>query len=103
RTVTGVQTCALPIYEADFQFKMKIDPFSYRPTFQLAVRLLGLDVTKLNNFTKKYGAFDFKSGWFDLVLEVDAKEGNVEGYVKPLFRNVQIFSLVESIKNDNAV
>ena len=36
--------------QANFQAKIKLDPFSYLPTFQLALRLVGLDVTKGLNF-----------------------------------------------------
>src|SRR6185369_12859262 len=42
-----------------------------------------------------------KRGWFDLVIEVDAKEGQVAGYVKPLFRNLKLFSLRQDIKEDD--
>jgi hypothetical protein len=88
--------------QAKFEYKMKLDPFSYRPTFQLAVRLLGLDVTKINQLARTYGKFDFERGWFDLVVEVDCKEGLMQGYVKPLFRNLQIFT-IQDLKEDNVI
>src|SRR5438105_10557717 len=80
---------------------MTLDPFSYRPTFHMGLRLLGLDVTQINNLALAYGKFDFKRGWFDLVLETDCKEGQMTGYVKPLFRNLKVFSLTQDIKEDN--
>jgi hypothetical protein len=98
--VTTVQVTAMAMDQAKLEYKMTLDPFSYRPTFHLAVRLLGLDVTKLNDLALTYGKFDFKRGWFDLVLEADAKEGQLTGYVKPLFRNLKVFSLSEDIKED---
>ena len=101
--VTKVQATALAMDEATLQCKMTLDPFSYRPTFHLAVRLLGLDVTKLNDLALSYGRFDFKRGWFDLVLEADSKEGHISGYVKPLFRNLKVFSLAQDIKEDTVL
>lgn len=98
-----VKAKALAMDQAKVDYQMKLDPFSYRPTFQLAVRLLGLDVQKLNEVARHYGKFDFEAGWFDLVVEVDAKEGQLEGYVKPLFRNIRVFSLDPDIKEDNVV
>ncbi len=92
---------ATAMEEAHFDIKMKIDPFSYRPTFHLALRLLNLDVTKINDLALAYGKFDFKQGWFDLVLETDSKEGQMTGYVKPLFRNLKVFSLARDLKEDN--
>jgi len=101
--VTKVQASAIAMDHAKFDYKMTLDPFSYRPTFHMAMRLLGLDVTKLNDLALTYGKFDFKRGWFDLVIEADSKEGQVTGYVKPLFRNLKIFSLKEDISEDNVL
>ena len=74
-----------------FECHVKLNPFSYKPTFDLALRLDSLDVSKLNPFTKAYGDFDFETGYFDLVVELTAKNGLLDGYVKPLFRNMRIF------------
>jgi hypothetical protein len=101
--VATVRARAQAMDHARFEYEMKLDPFSYRPTFQLAVRLLGLDVTKLNALTRAYGAFDFERGWFDLVVELDSKEGQVQGYVKPLFRNLAVLSLDKDVKEDNVL
>jgi len=43
--VTTVRASATAMDQAKLDYKMTLDPFSYRPTFHLAVRLLGLDVT----------------------------------------------------------
>jgi hypothetical protein len=101
--VTKVHATAMAMDQAKFEMKMTLDPFSYRPTFHLAVRLLGLDVTKLNDFALTYGKFDFKRGWFDLVIEADSKEGQLSGYVKPLFRDLQVFSVTEDLKGGNVL
>jgi len=99
--VSTVQASGMAMDQAKLEYKMTFDPFSYRPTFHTAVRLLGLDVTKINDLARAYGKFDFKRGWFDLVLEADAKEGQVTGYAKPLFRELKVFSLTEDLKDDN--
>jgi len=96
--LTKVQASGLVMDQAKFEYKMALDPFSYRPTFHMALRLLGLDVTKLNDLAMTYGKFNFKHGWFDLVVETDCKEGQLTGYVKPLFRDLHVFSLKADIK-----
>jgi len=95
-----VDAKGLAMDQADFEFHMKLNPFSYRPDFKMAVLLQGLDVTALNDLAHTYGGFDFKGGWFDLVVEAQANEGQLEGYVKPLFRNLKIFDVVEDVKYD---
>lgn len=99
--VSTVQGAGLVMDQAKFEYKMTLDPFSYRPTFHMAMRILGLDVTRINDLALTYGKFDFERGWFDLVVESDAKEGQLTGYIKPLFRNLKVFSLTEDIKEQN--
>lgn len=101
--VSTIQATALAMDQAKFEFKMTLDPFSYNPTFHMALRLIGLDVTKVNDLALAYGKFDFKRGWFDLVVETDANEGQLTGYVKPLFRNLKVFSLKQDIKEDSVL
>jgi hypothetical protein len=101
--VSTVRATALMMEQAKVELVMTLDPFSYRPTFQMAVRLLGLDVTRLNDLARAYGKFDFERGWFDLVVEADAKEGQLTGYAKPLFRDLKVFSLTEDLKGLNVL
>lgn len=81
--------------DAPVELDMEFDPQSYRPSFTLAVRLLNLDVTRLNSLSLAYGGFDFEYGYFDFVLEAAAEDGFLEGNVKPLFRDLDIASLSE--------
>lgn len=101
--VATVQATALVMDQAKLEFNMTLDPFSYRPSFNMAMRLLGLDLTRINDLAKSYGQFDFEHGWLDLVIETDCKQGQFTGYVKPLFRNLQIFSLTQDIRDENVL
>jgi hypothetical protein len=101
--VSTVQATGLIMDQAKFEYKMTLDPFSYRPTFHMALQLLGLDVTKINDLALAYGGFDFKRGWFDLVVETDVQEGQITGYAKPLFRNLKVFSLTEDLEEGNVL
>lgn len=101
--VATVNATALVMDQAKLEFKMAFDPFSYRPSFQMASRLLGLDLTRINDLALSYGKFDFERGWLDLVIETDCKKGQFTGYVKPLFRNPKIFSLTEDVKDENVL
>jgi hypothetical protein len=83
-----------------FRFRMDLDPRSYRPTFDLALQLLDVDVTRLDALTHAYGNFDFEEGQFDLVIEAAARNGFVDGNVKPLFRNLKVLS-IRDFKTDN--
>ena len=99
--ISTVQVKATAMDHAKFELKMTMDPFAYRPTFHMAMRLIGLDVTKINDLARAYGNFDFEHGWFDLVVETEAQEGLMDGYAKPLFRDLKVFSLAEDTKDEN--
>jgi len=86
--------------QARFEYRMKLNPFSYHPHFELAVRLIGLDVTKLNDLSRAFAGIDFEHGFFDLVIEANAHYGQITGYVKPLFRNLQILSWKDVVKDN---
>ncbi|HEX8522214.1 MAG TPA: DUF748 domain-containing protein [Tepidisphaeraceae bacterium] len=100
--ISTITAQGMAMDQANFEFNMKLDPFSYRPTFRMGLKLVGLDVTKTNALARSYGAFDFEKGYFDLVVEMDARHGAVEGYVKPLFRDLVVVS-VQDVKEDNPV
>lgn len=91
--VSNVEATGMAMGHAKFEYEMKLNPFSYYPTFDLVVRLIGLNVTEVNDLSRAYGAFDFENGYFDLVIELDCTEGQLEGYVKPLFRDLTIMRL----------
>jgi hypothetical protein len=101
--ISTVQATGLVMDQAKLDYKMTLDPFSYHPTFHMALRVLGLDVTRLNDLALAYGKFDFKRGWLDLVVETDAKEGQLNGYVKPLFRDLKVFSPAQDVREDNVL
>lgn len=96
-----VRARAVAMDHARVEYDMVLDPLSYRPSFHLALRLLDLDVTKTNDLARAYGKFDFESGRLDLVVELDAKEGRVDGYVKPLYRDLEVMELSEDLRDRN--
>jgi len=83
-----------------FELDMSMDPSSYRPHLEVATRVLNVDVNQLNDLAQAYGEFDFEGGRFDLVIEFATRDGYIDGYLKPLFRNVQVISLKDA-KEDN--
>src|ERR1051326_7609628 len=88
--IATVRASGLAMDSGKFEFDMALNPEERRPSFEMAVRILDLDATELNATAKAFGGFEFESGHFDLVVEVATKDGYVQGYVKPLFRNARL-------------
>jgi hypothetical protein len=61
------------------------------PNFDVGVRVEEVDVTRLNDLFRAYGRFDTANGYFFLYSELDAKDGVVTGYIKPLFKDLKVY------------
>lgn len=48
------------------------------------------DLTAFNSFSNAYVAVNFKDGTMDLYTELAVKNGQVNGYVKPIVRNLSV-------------
>ncbi|MBS0189122.1 MAG: DUF748 domain-containing protein [Planctomycetes bacterium] len=85
--IATVRATGTAMHSGRFELELALDPVSHRPNFDLATRLLDLDVRKLNDLARAFGGFDFEEGRFDFVIEAATKDGFLNGYAKPLFRD----------------
>jgi hypothetical protein len=61
------------------------------PDFDLSMSLENTDLRTLNDVLRAYGKFDVAAGTFSLFSELKVKDNRVEGYVKPLFSNLDVY------------
>ncbi len=87
--------------QAPIEATARFDPYTDWEDFQFSLRLTGLDLTKLNDFASAYGNFDFAAGTGDLVVEAEANNSQLDGYIKPLLRNVEVFNFEQDVENDD--
>lgn len=64
-----------------------VDP----PTFDLDAELAGLKMDGMNDVWEAYGSFDVSEGVANVFVEVASEDGEFEGYVKPLIRDVDLY------------
>jgi hypothetical protein len=77
---------------AQLRLDMKLDPWARYPTFDMDGELTGLELKTLNDFLKAYAKVDAEGGSFSLYTEMAGDHGNFKGYVKPILKDVKIFS-----------
>ncbi len=77
-------------YGGTFTLNMDLDPISKFPTFDLNAELKNLDLTKINDILKAYGNFDVAKGSFNVYSEFAARDGKFNGYIKPLFKDLDV-------------
>lgn len=61
------------------------------PDFDLAVRIDDTDMRTMNDLLRAYGKFDVVSGLFSFYSELSVKNREINGYVKPLFRDLKAY------------
>lgn len=75
------------------------EPLAAQPHFELRVTLDGVNLPELNDLLRAYGNVDVSAGVLQLYLEMAAREGRFEGYVKPFFDHVDFRDLARDDKN----
>jgi hypothetical protein len=56
----------------------------------LKVSVEDTEMTSMNDVVRAYGKFGVSQGQFSLFSELKVTDGNITGYVKPLFRDVRV-------------
>lgn len=87
--------------QAPMEASARFDPFTDWEDFEVSLRVTGVELTKLNDFSSAYGSFDFAAGSGDLVLEIEANDSQLDGYIKPLLRNVEVFNFRQDVENED--
>jgi len=88
--IAEFQATGRPLGDGKAKCQMSLDPYADKPTFALNLQLDEINLTKLNDFARAYGHFDFKSGTLRLATQVSSEHGAFQGYVEPVFDNMTI-------------
>ena len=61
------------------------------PDFDLNIRIRDTNMVSMNDIFKAYAKLDVTRGQFSYYSELSIKNGHMTGYVKPLFRDVNVY------------
>jgi hypothetical protein len=65
------------------------------PDFDLNVRIENTDLKSMNDLLRAHAKFDVVSGVFSVFSELHVKNGRVDGYIKPLFRDLDVYDAAQ--------
>ena len=68
----------------------RADPWALAPTFDVQAEIKGLHLVGLNASSKHLNGLTFRKGVFSANAEVHAADGEMLGYVKPLFNDLDV-------------
>ncbi len=78
---------------SDFKVKAKLEPLAKEPTFDLDFNTGVIPLESFNTLLTKALGVDSEGGSIQFFSEVACNSGNIEGYVKPILKDVKILSL----------
>lgn len=93
----SLQATAKVFEQAPVQASANFDPLGQLDDFDLQLRITDIQLKQLNSFTRAYADFDFAAGQGDFVMELDARQGKLKGYAKPLLRNMEVFDWQQDV------
>jgi len=67
-----------------------IRPATGGADMELKVQVEDTEMASMNDVVRAYGGFDVAGGQLSVYTELNVKQGMISGYVKPLFRDVQV-------------
>ena len=67
-----------------------IRPESKNPNFSLNIAIENTEMKAMSEIFQAYGKFDIKRGEFSLFSEITIRNNRIQGYVKPIFKNMEV-------------
>jgi Domain of Unknown Function (DUF748) len=61
------------------------------PQFDMNLAIKNTDMTAMNDLLMAFGRFDVKQGEFTVYSQLDVNDGNISGYVKPMFSDLTVY------------
>ena len=66
-------------------------PEDQGPDLDLYLKITNTQLASLNDLLRNYGNFDVTAGTFSLVTELHVKNNEVNGYIKPFFKEMKVY------------
>ncbi len=85
----------VPGWGGTLKFDANMNLFKQVPDFNYNLNLSNLQLVKLNPLAREYGNVDFERGTVSVYSEMEMLDGRMQGYFKPLTKDMKIFKLKE--------
>ncbi len=87
------------IGDGRFSLKGKMNILKKIPDFELDIKLENVNLPAINDYTNDFIGVDFASGNLGIYSELVAKDGSINGYVKPILTEVNMVDIENQDSN----
>lgn len=100
KRVADLKLNAKLLNSASMEMDAQFDPFVSND-FLISLKTESVSLPLLNDFAQAYASFDFRAGTGEVISELKASGGRLNGYVKPLFKDVDILDWEQDVVKDD--
>lgn len=101
RRVADFDATAKVLGTAPLMAKASFDPLDAKLLdFTFALRIRDIQLERLNDLARAYAKLDFAGGNGTFVMQLEAKDGQLNGYAKPLLHGVKVFSWKQDVEEE---
>lgn len=98
--VAHLHATAKVLGDAPLEARAEFDPLERLGDFRYELTVHNIKLVKANDLVRAYSGLDFAGGEGDFVMELQAKDRRLDGYAKPLFRGLKVFSWKQDVEQD---
>jgi hypothetical protein len=100
KRVATLHATANILGDAPLETTAQFDPLTRLGDFQYAITVRQIKLVEANDLARAYTGLDFAAGNGDFVMELQAHNGQLDGYAKPLFHDLKIFSWKKDVEEN---
>jgi len=98
--VATLHATAKILVDAPFVTSASFDPLSHFGDFSYQLQVTGIQLTRANALAQAYAGLDFAGGTGSFSMELEARNGQLNGYAKPIFHDLKLFSWKQDVVQD---
>lgn len=86
--------------ESEMSLEARLNPQQSRTDFDISLEIQPLTLLKIDNLIKTYAPFDAEGGTIALGTELVAENGQLNGYIKPAIKDLNVFNWKADVEQD---
>jgi hypothetical protein len=98
--VAELHATATVLGGAPMETNASFDPANRFGDFTYHIRVTHIQLVRANALARAYTGLDFAGGTGDFTMELNAKNGYLEGYAEPAFKDLQMFSWKKDVQEE---
>lgn len=98
--VATLHTTAMVLGDAPMETNASFDPGNHFGDFSYHIHVTHIQLVRANDLARAYTGLDFAGGTGDFTMVLKARNGELEGYAEPVFKDLQLFSWKQDVEQE---